>query len=69
MLEADQNPPTDAPQNGLVVKLAGDSQVGCNLVQVTPPVATNVLMRTLQSILGFSTYQVWVLVEDVYDTQ
>ena len=46
-LEADHNSPTDAPTFWVVVQWSSASQKGRNLEQVTPPVATNVFMRTL----------------------
>ena len=35
-LEADNNPPTDAPPVSVMVQGAGDSQEGRNLAQVSP---------------------------------
>ena len=67
--EADQNLITDAPQVSTLVQGAGSSQAGRDLAQVSTPVPTNVFMRTLQGNLGFSASQVWVRVEDGYDTQ
>ena len=66
--EEDQNIPTGTPQVSMVVQGAVTSQTSWNLVQVSTPVKTNVFTGTLQGTLGFTTDQVWILYEDVYDT-
>ena len=43
--------------------------MGRNSSQVFPPVPNNVFLRTLQGTLGFTTPQIWVLVEDGYETK
>ena len=66
--EADQNLPTGAPQVSTVVQSEGYSQEGCNLVKLSTPVPNNVFMGTLQGTLGFTTYWINFMVEDLYDT-
>ena len=67
--EADHNPPAVSSNVSTVVQGAGDSQSSRNPAQVLTTVPTNVFTRTLQGTLGFTTSQVRVLVEDIYDTQ
>ena len=54
---------------------ADSTGVGENPITEAPQVSTfvqfpvNIFMRTLQGIIGFTSTQVWVLVEDGYDSQ
>ena len=39
------------------------------IATAVPSVPVNIFMGTLQGILYFSSTQVWVLVDDIYDSQ
>ena len=54
-----KNPPTEAPEVSTVVQVS----------TAAPSVAVNIFTGTLQGILGFTSNQVWVLVDDGYDSQ
>ena len=57
--EDDKNMPTEAPQVSTVVQVA----------KAASSVPANIFTETLQDILGFTINQVWVLVDDIYDSQ
>ena len=54
-----EDPPTKAPQASTVVEVATSA----------PSVTANIFTETLQGILGFTSTQVWVLVDNGYDSQ
>ena len=54
-----ENPPTEAPQVSMVVRVA----------TATSSVLVNIFTDTLQGILGFTSTQIQVLVDDIYDSQ
>ena len=54
-----ENPPTEAPQVSTVVQVA----------TAAPSVPVNIFTGILQDIIGFTSTQVWVLVENGYDIQ
>ena len=67
--EADQNLLTDTTQASTMVQGADASQKGQNPEEFSTPVPTNVFTRTPQGTLGFTTSQLRILAEDVYDTE
>ena len=54
-----KNPPTEAPQGSTFVQVATDA----------PPVPVNISTGTLKGIIGFTSTQVLVLVDEGYDSQ
>ena len=65
---ADGNPPPDMPHDNFTRLGAVAIHVGCNPIQVSPPLALNVFTRILHNTHDLSISQVQVLSEDRYDT-
>ena len=53
------DPPTEAPQVSMVVQVA----------TAASSVTSNIFTGKLQGVIGFTVTQVWVLVDDGYDSQ